>query len=621
MLSPGWRLLCFMTAQQKNSRVKKSDTSATQARASQAPRKRLKRAVAERASARVEERLAAQQAKIRQKVLDDKAKAQEKIQAKKRRERAAIAQKKAQHKAALAAQQAEQRAAVAATRAQARADKQAAIDEQRAAVAAIRAQARADQQAAIDEQRARRDREQQLREQERRRLAEQRVEAKRLNAEAKVARAMHQLAERAQSKAERAAERQRQLAETSMAKGARQEALKLARAQALADKEAARQEAARKREALKHLQVTEKGQGRRWGAPLPALFNAWRQIFRERDDVVVQRDEAAPLGDLESACVEGANPDQAIWMRTAGTVHFNWHAALRPEVRGSFSFDPGVITIDDAWFEQLRHAAQNAFLVGGPEAVERGRALLAHTSIPPFTSSTLLLSLLEQRGLDKQLAKALIDWLGQGAHFLFSIAATDEGRRRRRLLEQAARAPTAADTVDAQLVAALNQGPALDKAVLLALLKDHGGFVSAGGSYGTFMVTARNKLPHVLYEHDTPRPGQLNLMVENLTGHKFTGMQLDYSNLCGCRCDDGHFSRATLHGACLRYTHLTGAQFHGADLSHADLGHAELSGADFRKANLTGTNFERANLSGANFAGATVAGTKFAGAEVRGIKY
>ncbi len=531
--------------------------------------------------------------------MDEKAKEKAKVQAKKRKEREAVAQKKAQAKAALAAQ----------------------LAEQRAAAAAIRAQILAHKQAEADQRRAERDQRKQQLEQLRRSAAEQRAHEKQARARAQAARAEQKQRDRAQALAARAAEQQRKREEKLAERSARQEARQTAQAQTLAKKESARAQAAQRKDSLKQLSAVEKEQSKHWGAPWPELFNAWLHIFRQREDVVMEHDSRVPSSDLGSPLDESVSPAQASWMRTVGAVQLSWHAATKREVRGEFSCEPAAVTMDDAWFEQLRLSAKNAFLVGDPQMVQQGRDLLAHTSIPRFTSSSLLLSLLEEHGLEKRMGKALIQWLEEDVQWLFSISATDEGRRRRRLLDQAARSPTAEDTIDMQLVAALNQGPVVDKSFVLCQLKEHEHFVNAGGNGGDFQISARHKLPHVTYEHSVPARGQLNFMVENLTGHKFSGLRLDSANLCGSRCDAGHFSKATLRGACLRYAHLLGAQFQAADLRHADLSHAELAGADFRKADLTGTNFERANLAGANFAGAIVAGTKFAGAVVRGIKY
>jgi hypothetical protein len=560
-----------MSAQKKKSRVKTSAqpraSAATPPRKPSPARKRLKLVDAQRASARVEERLAREQEKVRQKFLDEKSKAKDKIQAKKRKERETIARKRAQAKAALAQQKADLRAAALADRAQALAERQAEVDQRRAQREQVK------------------------------------LEQKRLRQEAAEQRSSDKL-------------------ERDRARAARTEQQQLERARLIearvAEKTAARARAAQQKSVLKQASAAEKEQSNRWGASLPDLFNAWLHVFRQRDDVVVECDRRT-RHDVESTLP--GTPAQAAWLRTVGAVEFTWHAAIAGEVRGSFSLDPHLIDMDEEWSEQLRQSVKNALLAGDRATVQRGRDLLDRLSIPRFSSHTSLLSLLEERGLDKRKGAALLKWLDEDTRWLFALSSTEEGRRRLRLLDQAARSSTAQGTVDMHLVLALNQGPTLDKAVVIRHVKEHEYFVNAGGGHGVFHIGAHNKLPHVTYEHPTPTLGQLDFALENLTGHRFSGMRLDSANLCGSRCEGGHFSKSTLSGACLRYAHLAHAQFQAADLSHADLAYADLSGADFRKANLTGTNFERANLAGANFAGAVVAGTKFPGAIVRGIKY
>lgn len=80
--------------------------------------------------------------------------------------------------------------------------------------------------------------------------------------------------------------------------------------------------------------------------------------------------------------------------------------------------------------------------------------------------------------------------------------------------------------------------------------------------------------------------------------------------------------RAHLVGADLKDPgFLTGEQsnsyanFHGADLRHANLQNAELQFADFSHANLWGTNFQGADLTGADLRGATLECADFTDAE------
>jgi uncharacterized protein YjbI with pentapeptide repeats len=73
----------------------------------------------------------------------------------------------------------------------------------------------------------------------------------------------------------------------------------------------------------------------------------------------------------------------------------------------------------------------------------------------------------------------------------------------------------------------------------------------------------------------------------------------------------GGLSDGSLAGCPLCYSHLEGADLHGADLQRVDLHQAHLEGADLSGANLRGAELTRARLQGAN-----LSGTNFADADL-----
>lgn len=375
---------------------------------------------------------------------------------------------------------------------------------------------------------------------------------------------------------------------------------------------------------LRAIAAVEKTQRDLYGMSIAELFNHWSRLFAQRPDVTFERLEMDQGDHAEGSTPGSTMPvENMAWLRSAGSIDFSWRFAGdgAQTSAGRWTFDPHETTMDVVWFDHFSARARDAFSAPLFGAGESSLERLARSSIPRFTPSHTLLQLLTERQLTERQAKALLRWLGEGARWLFHESATEEGRRRRRLLEQAARSPTPVSLVDVQLVAALNQGPPLDKSTVQVLLDAHAGFLRAGGGDGRFHEAVVDKLPLITYVNDESVPGQFALSLENLSGLKFTSALLDYANLSGVRCDQGQFSRASLKHACLKYAALAGAHFQDANLSHTDFSGARLVGADFRKANLTGANFERADLTGANFSGANVTSTKFAAANVRGIKY
>ena len=76
---------------------------------------------------------------------------------------------------------------------------------------------------------------------------------------------------------------------------------------------------------------------------------------------------------------------------------------------------------------------------------------------------------------------------------------------------------------------------------------------------------------------------------------------LGSSDLRLANCD---FHGLDLSGADLAYSYLRKANLSGCDLSNADLSHANLRGADLTHANLTGANLTKAKMDGAKIFGA-----------------
>ena len=76
---------------------------------------------------------------------------------------------------------------------------------------------------------------------------------------------------------------------------------------------------------------------------------------------------------------------------------------------------------------------------------------------------------------------------------------------------------------------------------------------------------------------------------------------LGSSDLRLANCD---FHGWDLSGANLSYAYLRKANLSGCDLSNADLSHANLRGADLTYANLTGANLTKAKMDGAKIFGA-----------------
>jgi len=120
---------------------------------------------------------------------------------------------------------------------------------------------------------------------------------------------------------------------------------------------------------------------------------------------------------------------------------------------------------------------------------------------------------------------------------------------------------------------------------------------------------------------DAPRFAGANLtgvrVMANLSGADFHGADLSGANfspleapgqgtitsLVGNVLKACDFARAILHGtnlerAQLTFSHFAGADLTGANLSHTDLSRADLTGADLTGADVTGADFDGANLLG-----------------------
>ncbi len=121
---------------------------------------------------------------------------------------------------------------------------------------------------------------------------------------------------------------------------------------------------------------------------------------------------------------------------------------------------------------------------------------------------------------------------------------------------------------------------------------------------------------------DAPRFSGANLtgvqVMANLSGADFHGADLTDANFSPLETSRGggaiislaenilkgcDFSRAILRGANFERGRLTFSHFPGADLTGANLSHTDLSKADFTGADLTGADLTGADLDGANLLG------------------
>ncbi|MEL7493114.1 MAG: pentapeptide repeat-containing protein [Cyanobacteria bacterium J06554_11] len=114
-----------------------------------------------------------------------------------------------------------------------------------------------------------------------------------------------------------------------------------------------------------------------------------------------------------------------------------------------------------------------------------------------------------------------------------------------------------------------------------------------------------------------------DLRVQNLSGARLRGSNLDNAILSGARLRGAHLSRASLRrallsGAQLNAANLRGANLRGARLSRANLTNARLDGANLRGANLSGANLRGARLSGANLTEARLDGANLTNAHLDG---
>ncbi len=578
--------------------------------------KRLKRADAERAASRVEERLLVEKRRALEAVQAKKEKAKRVEQEKKRKAREKIARKKEKAKLELEREKTAARQALARARELAREAKL----QEKASAAKEREEKRAALEQTRREEAARKEAERQAkllektnrdvaRERERQERADAKERARQERADAKDA--------RRRAKEQAAKDRLQEKADTAERKAR--------------DKERAKQEQGLRREEERKLKDAAKSldrdlnelgrtQAKEWGRSYCALSVALMDALSARSDVQVVRSEYGPRASTSDLLryAEEFSLARLLWLRELGNVEFEWYLVDAPDsLRGRFELDAA----QDQRLEDPRsivtRCLQSLFLA---ETRIQGGALarLGTHSVPAWTSPSEIEVCLRQRGLDQGQARALTRTLGKNAFLLLESAATEEGRRRADVLSRARKGGSS--HVDSRLVAELNCGPVLDRAILAKALKEHTAFLESGGAGGSFHCTPEYGLPCVRYD-GAVRGGQISIAFENLSGLKLANENLAYANLCGVRANQGVWTNVDLRGSCLRYAHLENIKLAGADLSGCDMSHAKLAGADFRRANLSGTSFESADLTSADFTGAQTSGTKFGGAIVVGIKY
>jgi uncharacterized protein YjbI with pentapeptide repeats len=120
------------------------------------------------------------------------------------------------------------------------------------------------------------------------------------------------------------------------------------------------------------------------------------------------------------------------------------------------------------------------------------------------------------------------------------------------------------------------------------------------------------------------------LRLEYGTDYGFTAAQL-YSTASYENHDisNAHFARNNMSGwnfagqkanADFSQSTLLGANFAGADLSHAAFHSSKVNGADFSNADLTGADLAAANFQSADFTGANLAGADLSSSDLRGAR-
>lgn len=123
---------------------------------------------------------------------------------------------------------------------------------------------------------------------------------------------------------------------------------------------------------------------------------------------------------------------------------------------------------------------------------------------------------------------------------------------------------------------------------------------------------------------DAPRFTDANLssirVMAQLDGADFKGANLSHADFSPREIRPGQGTISTLMKNLLRSCDFTGASLEGADLRHAVLTFAKLANADLSGANLARADLSRADLTGANLTGANLSEADLDGAVLTGVK-
>ena len=474
----------------------------------------------------------------------------------------------------------------------------------------------------------------------------QRLADKEAILQAQIKERARKLQEREEDKAARAKAKDEARAASEKAKEAATEARAKARAEAILQKEAqveAKKRAQSRRKQIEaELNETRKRQEKKLSATVTELLTGLIQVLCGRTGVAVTRLSQGPTlpPDELVARAEDVPSEILNWYREVGPIDFRWEVPVDPS---SAPFPPGghlcIPPLSDLkWTPRGRYLLPTA--TDGPpeewtsleEYLLRGLSTLftwqnarldleplSRTAVPRFTPAQEIAERLLEKGLQEKVVRALLQLLESNAHLILHESESEEGLRRREILNAAALQGELSDS----LLDAISDGPPVRKKEWRSALEEHVRFLDAAGGGGSWSVSLKDGLPHAEYRSktDPTPPGQADFAKENLQSLTARSARLAFANLCGARAVGMVFASADLKGSCFSYGRFDTANFQGADLSGCDFSGARLASADFRKAVLIDTNFEKADLTGANFGGALTKGTRFGGANVRGIRY
>lgn len=123
---------------------------------------------------------------------------------------------------------------------------------------------------------------------------------------------------------------------------------------------------------------------------------------------------------------------------------------------------------------------------------------------------------------------------------------------------------------------------------------------------------------------DAPRFAGANLIgirvMANLSGADFHGADLSDANFTPLEVRAGQGTITTLSKNLLKYCDFTKSIMRGANFEHAVMTFSRFAGADLTGANLADTDLSRADFTGADLTGADLTGADLDGATLLGVK-